>query len=74
MLWENSSSFPKQALVFTCLQYRSIENTVRKEEIALKQAISPFSYSVFYPLWRTFCHLHGIQNCHLQTLNLGEFL
>ena len=26
--------FPKQALVFTCLQYKSIENTVGKGEIA----------------------------------------
>ena len=25
--------FPKQALVFTCLQYKSFENTVGKEEI-----------------------------------------
>ena len=27
-------SFPKQALVFTCLQYKSFENTVGKGEIA----------------------------------------
>ena len=26
--------FPKQALVFTCLQYKSFENTVGKGEIA----------------------------------------
>ena len=26
--------FPKQALVFMCLQYKSFENTVGKEEIA----------------------------------------
>ena len=26
--------FPKQTLVFTCLQYKSIENTVGKGEIA----------------------------------------
>ena len=26
--------FPKQALVFTCLQYKSFENTVEKGEIA----------------------------------------
>ena len=26
--------FPKQALVFTCLQYKSLENTVGKGEIA----------------------------------------
>ena len=27
-------SFPTQALVFTCLQYMSFENTVEKREIA----------------------------------------
>ena len=29
--------FPKQALVFSCLQYKSIENTVRKGEMARKE-------------------------------------
>ena len=29
-----AKSFPKQALVLTCLQYKSFENTVRKGEIA----------------------------------------
>ena len=29
--------FPKQALVFMRLQYKSFENTVRKGEIALKE-------------------------------------
>ena len=33
--------FPRQAVVFTCLQYKSFENTVGKGEIA--GAISPFS-------------------------------
>ena len=37
--------FPKQALVFTCLQYKSIENTMRKGEIARNG--SPF-LNVFY--------------------------
>ena len=31
---EHSQPFPKQALVFTCLQYKSFENTVGKGEIA----------------------------------------
>ena len=34
--------FPKQAWVFTCLQYKPLGNTVGKGEIA-------FSHSVFYP-------------------------
>ena len=29
-----SNKFPKQALVFTCLQYKSFENTMGKGEIA----------------------------------------
>ena len=29
-----SYPFPKQALVFMCLQYKSFENTLGKEEIA----------------------------------------
>ena len=34
--------FSKQALVFTCWQYKSSENTAGKGEIARYQAISPF--------------------------------
>ena len=41
--------FPKQALVLTCLQYKSFENTVGKGEIAVTSNFS-FSHSVFYPL------------------------
>ena len=44
--------FPKQALVFTCLQYKTFENTAGKGEIA--------RYSVFYPFGRIFCHIHQI--------------
>ena len=40
-------SFPKQALVFTCLHYKPIENTVGKGEIALKEQFL-LSHSVFY--------------------------
>ena len=41
--------FPKQALVLTCLQKRSFENTVGKGEIARK-AISPFPTVFSTPL------------------------
>ena len=37
--------FPKQALVFTCLQYKSSENTVGKGKEKLAS---------FQPLWRAF--------------------
>ena len=32
----------KQALVFTCLQHKSIANTVEKGEIARNEQVSPF--------------------------------
>ena len=38
-------SFHKQALVFSCLQNKSFENTVGKREIA---RYKPFLHSVFY--------------------------
>ena len=40
----NIQPFPKQALVFMCLQYKSFENTVGKGEIARKEP-----HTVFYP-------------------------
>ena len=49
-LWSGQrlTGFPKQALVFTCLQYKSFEITVRKGEIARHDF--SFSHSVLYPL------------------------
>ena len=41
------TGFPKQALVFTCLQYKSFEITVGKGEIVTSNFSS--SHSVFYP-------------------------
>ena len=37
------------ALVFTCLQYKSIENTVGKGEIPCHEQLLLFSTMVFYP-------------------------
>ena len=37
-----SQPFPKQALVFTCLQYKFFENTVEKREIARNEQFLPF--------------------------------
>ena len=46
---ETGSSFPNQALVFTCLQYKSFfENAVGKGEIAPYTNFSLFC-SVLYP-------------------------
>ena len=48
--------FPKQALVFTCLQYKSFENTVGKGEIASSKQFLLFA-QCFVPLSsRTFDH------------------
>ena len=68
-----SEPFPKQALVFMCLQYRSFENTVGKGEIAhdVKFLLFP---QCFQALERTFCHFHQIQNSPLQTLSVWKSL
>ena len=48
-------TFPKQVLVFTCMQYKCFEHTVEKGEIA------HFSFSqCFLPIWRTIFHFHQI--------------
>ena len=47
----------QKALVFTCLQYNSFENTVGKGEIARNEQFLLFP-QCFLPVWRTFCHFH----------------
>ena len=56
---------------FSCLQYKFFENTEGKGEIA--RAISLF-LQCFLPVWRTFCHFHHIQNCHMHTLSVWKSL
>ena len=51
--------FPKQALVFACLQYKSFENTVGKGEIARNEQFLLFP-QCFLPISRTFYHFHQI--------------
>ena len=41
--------FPKQAQVFTCLQYKSFENTMRKGEIALFPSVFSTHMENFLP-------------------------
>ena len=55
----NSYPFPKQALVFMCLQYKSFENTVGKGKIALNMQFFHFPQCFLF-IWRTFCHFHHI--------------
>ena len=45
--------FPKQALVFTCLKYKSFENTAGKGEIARNEQFLLFP-QCFLPAWRAF--------------------
>ena len=65
----NVRLFPKQALVFTCLQYKSFENFVGIGEIARNKQFLLFPHC-FLPFWRTSYHFHQIQNCHQQTLSV----
>ena len=51
--------FPKQALVFTCLQHKPFENTVGKGEIARIEQFLLFP-QCFLPVWITFCHFRQI--------------
>ena len=41
--------FPNKPWFFTCLQYKSFENTVGKGEIARNEQFLVFPHSVFYP-------------------------
>ena len=61
--------FPKQALVFTCLQCKPFENTAGKGEIARDEQFLLFLHC-FLPIRITFCHFCQVQNCHLQTLSV----
>ena len=44
---------------FTCLQYKSFENTVGKGGIARNKQFLLFQ-QCFLPIWRTFCHFHQL--------------
>ena len=56
--------FTKQALGFTCLQYKSFENTVGKETLLVTSNF-PFSHSVFCP----FKNLPCLSNLKLSSAN-----
>ena len=68
-----SLTLSQQALVFTCLQYRSLENTVGKGEIAHNEQFLLFPHC-FLTFWKTFIHVYQISNCRLQTLSVWESL
>ena len=56
-----------------CLQYKSLENTVGKGEIASNKQFLHFLLC-FLHIWRTFCHFNKNQNCRLQTLSVWKRL
>ena len=49
--------FPIQALVLTCLQKKSLENTAEKGDIARYEQFLLFP-QCFLPVLRAFCHFH----------------
>ena len=51
------TGFPKQALVFTCIQYKSFEITVGKGEIARNKQFPLFPQRSL-PFWRPLCLFH----------------
>ena len=64
---------PKQALVFTCLQYTSFENTVGKGEIARNEQYLLFP-QCFLSFMRLFCPLDQIQNCRQRSFTFWKSL
>ena len=69
--------FPKQALVFTCLQYKSFENTVGKGEIArYEQFLLFYSFGELSAIFTTFktvvCKLFQFESVH--DLSFGKRL
>ena len=65
---EMHEPYPKQALVFMCLQYKCFENTVEKGEIGQNQQF-PLFKQCFLLILRTFHNFDEIQNYHLQILS-----
>ena len=61
--------FPKQALVITCLQYKSFKKSVGKGEIAHNKQFLLFP-QCFLVFMKNFHHFHQIQNDRLQILSI----
>ena len=49
--------FPRPALVFTCLQYKSLETTFGKGELVRNEQFLLFP-QCFLPFWRLLCIFH----------------
>ena len=60
---------------YLCICSTSLLKTLREKEEKLLTSNFSSSPSVFYPFWRTFCHIHQISSsCHLQTLSIRKSL
>ena len=63
--------YTEQALVFTCLQYKSFENTVGKGEIAGNQHFVFLPHNVFYPIKERNQHFSSIKFVVCQCFQFG---
>ena len=63
--------FPKQALVFTCLQYKSFENTTGKGEIARNKQFLLFP-RCFLPTLRTLSFSSNLKLTSVNSFRLEE--
>ena len=59
-LLKQVNPFPNKPWFFTCLQYKSFENSVGKGDIAHDEQCLLFP-QCFLPFWRTFCHFHQLK-------------
>ena len=64
--------FPKQALLFTCLQHKTFENTVGKGEIARNEKFLLSTQCFFFTFKIAFSHFYQISNYRLPTLSVGR--
>ena len=62
---------PEQALAFTCLHHKSIENTVGKGEIARNEQFLLFP-PCFLPIWKTYCSFLTAEISSSDSLRLEE--
>ena len=63
--------FPKQALIFTCMQYKSFENTVEKEKLLIR-AISLFPTAFSNHLKNFLPHTSNLKLLSANSFSLEE--
>ena len=70
----NLRPFPKQALVFTCLLFKSLENAVDKGGIARNEQFLLFPHSVFYPFGELSAIFIKLEIIFCRLLQFGRIL